>query len=115
MLATGACGSGSSDQPAAVATAASPATTAASGSTAAPATTSAAASTTPLLDTEHVQAAIAASIKAQRKVAADVTCPRVVPQVKGVLFRCHASSAIGKATFVVTQTDAAGHVTYVSR
>jgi Domain of unknown function (DUF4333) len=101
-LALGACGSGSDH----------PTTASAAGATSAtPATSSA---TTPL-DTKRVERAIVASIKAQRKVTAHVTCPASVPQLKGVQFKCHAQSSIGKATFLVTQTDDQGHVTYVAK
>jgi hypothetical protein len=107
-LALGACGSGS-DQP--TVASAGGATSAAPASTATPASSS---SATPL-DTKRVERAIVASIKSQRKVTAHVTCPAAVPQIKGVQFNCHAQSSIGKATFIVTQTDAHGHVTYVAK
>jgi hypothetical protein len=108
-LALAACGS-SSDSPT-TPSAAAPAST-----TAPPATTTTTTSSdVTLLDTKHVEQAIVRSVEAQRKVTPHVSCPRTVPQEKGIIFHCTASSSVGKATFVVTQTDGHGHVTYVAR
>jgi hypothetical protein len=108
-LALGACGSDSGH-----ATTPQPAAAPPTAATSAPPVTRTAATAT-LLDTKHVEQAIVGSIKAQRKVTAHVSCPGAVLQEKGVMFECKADSSIGKATFVVTQTNDAGHVTYVAK
>ncbi len=66
-----------------------------------------------VLDTAKVQRAIAASILAQRRLRAAVSCPAQVLQQAGVAFTCTATVARHAYPFVVTQTDAHGHVRYV--
>jgi Domain of unknown function (DUF4333) len=72
-----------------------------------------------LLDTPRVEQAIASSINKQRKVTAKVTCPAQVLQAAGVTFTCTAVTQggakvpAGRYPFKVTQTDGAGHVTYI--
>ena len=72
-----------------------------------------------LLNTPRVEQAIASSINKQRKVTAEVTCPSQVLQAEGVTFTCMAVTQggqkvpAGRYPFKVTQTDGAGHVTYI--
>ena len=72
-----------------------------------------------LLNTARVEHAIATSITQQRKVTATVTCPTQVLQAAGLKFTCVAvthgghSVAAGRYPFKVTETDDAGHVTYI--
>ena len=73
-----------------------------------------------LLDIASVESAIRHSIRDQRDVHASVVCPKHVLQQKGLTFTCKATLAksgkgikAGTYGFKVTETDDAGHVTYV--
>ncbi|MEA2168306.1 MAG: hypothetical protein QOF76_1606 [Solirubrobacteraceae bacterium] len=69
-----------------------------------------------VLDPSRVERAITESIKAKRDLDATVVCPAGIPQRKGYAFACLAVlDGGGKNTFTVTETDDAGHVTYVGR
>jgi hypothetical protein len=72
---------------------------------------------TPLtvLDMARVTHAIKASILAQRKLHAHVSCPTDVLQQKGLSFTCTAKVAGRGYPFTVTEADGYGHVRYVGR
>jgi hypothetical protein len=72
---------------------------------------------TPLtvLDMARVTHAIKASILAQRRLRAHVSCPTDVLQQKGVSFVCTAKVAGRGYPFAVTEADSYGHVRYVGR
>lgn len=70
-------------------------------------------STPVILNTERVERAIEASITAQRGLRAHVTCPSGVHQKKGLVFNCTATTVRGVNNVRVTETDGAGHVSYV--
>ena len=67
-----------------------------------------------VLNTEKVESAIEQSIADQRGKVADVSCPSGVHQVDAVVFTCWATIGSHDTPFVVTQTDASGHVRYES-
>jgi Fe-S oxidoreductase len=73
-----------------------------------------------VLNIVRVERAIASSIKKQRKVRAKVRCPKQVLQAAGLKFTCIATTRGGKKVhagrypFRVTETDSAGHVTYIA-
>ena len=74
-----------------------------------------------LLNTLEVERRIALSIRAQRKVAAKVTCPTQVLQAAGVRFTCTAKTPgsrtvkAGSYPFEVTEVNNSGYVTYIGR
>ncbi|MBF6620295.1 MAG: DUF4333 domain-containing protein [Patulibacter sp.] len=68
----------------------------------------------PFLDTKVVALAITDSIRNQRDMTAEVTCPEQIPQAKGVTFVCEAATRNGRSEFVVTQKDDQGNVDYVA-
>jgi hypothetical protein len=65
------------------------------------------------LDAVHVARSIAASIEQQRHVSAQVTCPTTVPQRAHLRFWCVAEIGSSNTSFLVTERDGSGHVTYV--
>jgi hypothetical protein len=69
---------------------------------------------TTILNTEKVESAIEQSIVNQRDQVADVSCPSGVHQQNGLVFTCWATVGSNDTPFVVTQTDAAGHVRYAA-
>jgi hypothetical protein len=66
-----------------------------------------------VLNTEEVERAIEKSIREQRHVDANVTCPVNIEQKKGNDFSCFADVNGKRSEFRVTQTDDDGHVTYL--
>jgi hypothetical protein len=72
------------------------------------------------LNTPRVALAIEQSILSERHIRATVTCPRHIPQEKGLTFTCRATTYTKQghhpehAKFTVFQTDSAGHVYYRS-
>lgn len=68
----------------------------------------------PFLDTKVVALAITDSIRSQRDVTAEVSCPEQIKQAKGVTFVCEAATRNGRTEFVVTQKDDKGNVDYVA-
>jgi hypothetical protein len=66
-----------------------------------------------VLNTEQVERAIEKSIKEQRHLNSTVTCPVNIEQKKGTDFSCFAMVKGKRFEFRVTQTDDAGHVTYL--
>lgn len=67
---------------------------------------------TAMLNTTKIEKAIARSSLEQRGLQALVSCPSDIHQAKGLSFSCVASVGQVDTTFVVTQTDGAGHVRY---
>jgi hypothetical protein len=67
---------------------------------------------TTILNTEKVESAIEQSILNQRSQVASVSCPSGVHQQDALVFTCWASVGSTATAFVVTQTDASGHVRY---
>jgi hypothetical protein len=65
-----------------------------------------------ILDTERVERSIEQSVKEQRNLEADVSCPVNIEQKKGNDFTCVAKVRGKEFEFRVTQTDSEGHVTY---
>ena len=65
------------------------------------------------LNPARVEQSIAASILAQRGIHAQVACPSGVPVAARQTFRCVAEVGVRNTTFFVTESDSAGHVTYV--
>lgn len=66
----------------------------------------------PVLDEKKIERAIERSSEAQRGLRANVTCPADVAYEKGGTFECIAVVGQVRTRFVVTQTDAMGHVRY---
>jgi hypothetical protein len=66
-----------------------------------------------VLDVAGVERSIARSIRRQRHITADVTCPDQVLQQAGLAFTCTASYNGTMSKFRVTQTDDQGNVRYV--
>jgi hypothetical protein len=66
-----------------------------------------------VLNTEAVERAIEKSVKEQRHLTSNVTCPVNIEQKKGNDFSCYADVKGKRFEFKVTQTDDDGHVTYV--
>lgn len=68
-----------------------------------------------VLDIAKVQHAIEASVLAQRRVRASVSCPAEVLQQAGIRFRCTAAVDAGARSypFLVTEVDRAGHLSYL--
>ncbi len=69
---------------------------------------------TTILNTEKVESAIEHSILNQRGQAASVSCPSGVHQEDALVFTCWATVGSNDTPFVVTQTDASGHVRYAA-
>jgi hypothetical protein len=67
---------------------------------------------TPVLDGKKIERAIERSSQAQRGLRADVACPGDIAYEKGGSFECIAVIGDLRTRFVVTQTDAVGHVRY---
>lgn len=67
------------------------------------------------LDTARVARAIERSIERQRRLRAEVRCPREVLQQAGLVFDCRASVGGRSYRFEVTERDGRGHVVYVGR
>lgn len=67
------------------------------------------------LDSEKIERAIERSGFAQRGLRARVSCPADVEYAKGTSFQCVAVVGEVRTRFIVTQTDAAGHVRYEAR
>ncbi len=87
------------------------------GSSKSPTTSSAATKTN--LDTARVVRSIEQSIASQRHLTSTVVCPTAVPQEAGRKFECVATTRTtktpvktGKTTFVVTEQNNKGYVTY---
>jgi hypothetical protein len=68
-----------------------------------------------VLDEKKIERAIERSSQAQRGLRANVTCPGDITYEKGGTFECIAVVGDVKTRFVVTQTDAVGHVRYEAR
>jgi hypothetical protein len=66
----------------------------------------------PVLDEKKIERAIERSSQAQRGLRPSVTCPADIAYEKGVAFECIAVVGDVRTRFVVTQTDAMGHVRY---
>jgi hypothetical protein len=66
----------------------------------------------PVLDGKKIERAIERSSQAQRGLDATVSCPADVAIEKGMTFECIAVVDDVSTRFVVTQTDARGHVRY---
>lgn len=66
----------------------------------------------PVLDEKKIERAIERSSQAQRGLHASVTCPADIAYEKGRTFDCIAVVGEVRTRFVVTQTDAVGHVRY---
>lgn len=64
------------------------------------------------LDGTKIERAIERSSLAQRGLTARVSCPADIQLEKGMTFECIAVVDKIRTRFVVTQTDAAGHVRY---
>jgi hypothetical protein len=76
----------------------------------------------PPLNTTRVAKSIEESVLTQRKIHVTVVCPASVPQEKGKVFECIATSKSTKAPFgpvktpfVVTIQTSKGYVTYVGK
>ena len=69
--------------------------------------------TTATVNSVRVELAIAASVHAQRGVAAKVTCPTGIPLAAHRRFHCVAAVGSRDTPFLVTERDAVGHVSYV--
>jgi hypothetical protein len=74
------------------------------------------------LNIARVEQSIKQNIKTQRNLTATVVCPAVVPQEKGKVFECTATTpglkaphAPVKTQFVVTVQNASGYVTFVGK
>jgi hypothetical protein len=67
------------------------------------------------LGTANVERAIAASIKAQHRLRATVTCPARVPRREGYAFKCAASLDAGTYPVLATETGESGHFSYENR
>jgi Domain of unknown function (DUF4333) len=65
------------------------------------------------LDIARVETAIRKSIRGQRHLSSDVTCPAEVIQKTGTKFTCIASVNGERYPFAVTEVDGNGHVRYV--
>jgi hypothetical protein len=68
-----------------------------------------------ILNTEKVERAIEHSSMTQRGQSAQVSCPSGVHQHEGSVFSCTALVRGVETRFVVTQTNATGHVRYEAR
>lgn len=70
---------------------------------------------TPLnvLDSHRIALAITETVRSKRHLTAAVTCPASILQAKGLKFTCTAKIKNGTASFLVTETDAKGHVSFV--
>jgi hypothetical protein len=73
-------------------------------------------------DTARVARSIEQSILAQRHLPSKVVCPAAVPQEKGRIFECIATtrttkrpSKLVKTVFVVTVQNSRGYATYVGK
>jgi len=66
----------------------------------------------PGLDETKIERAIEHSSQAQRGLSASATCPEDIAYKKGMTFECTAVVGDVSTRFVVTQTDAAGHVRF---
>ncbi len=71
------------------------------------------------LDVTRVEKSIEKSILSQRHLTSSVVCPSAVPQEAGKTFECVATTRTttkpvktGKTTFVVTEQNSKGYVTY---
>jgi Domain of unknown function (DUF4333) len=67
-----------------------------------------------MLDTAHVERAIAATILAQHHIHATVACPEKVPRKQGTGFTCLAHLSVGTYPVRVNETNSSGHVRYGS-
>jgi hypothetical protein len=64
------------------------------------------------LNPTRIEQAIATSIRAQRDVAAAVSCPSGIPVVPDRQFRCVAEVGAHNTPFLVTEGTKLGHVTF---
>jgi hypothetical protein len=67
------------------------------------------------LQTSTIEAAITKSILVQHGAHTTVTCPASVPKRIGEAFTCNAVLEAGDYPVAVTETDAAGHVKWISK
>ena len=65
-----------------------------------------------VIDPAKVEKGIEKSVRDQRDISAKATCPANVKIKKGSTFKCTAESARQVATFLVTQRDDRGNVSY---
>ena len=69
------------------------------------------------VNTRQVAASIEQSILSKRHLHATVTCPAAVPQEKGKVFVCtattHSGTTVNKTPFKVTVENNKGYVTYI--
>ena len=65
-----------------------------------------------VLDSHRIGLAIADAIRKKRHEKATVTCPAQILEAKGLKFTCTAKLKKGSGSFVVTETDAQGNVSF---
>jgi hypothetical protein len=66
-----------------------------------------------VLNGHRIALAIADAVQGKRHLKATVTCPVSILQAKGLKFKCAAKIKKGVGFFLVTETDAKGHVSFV--
>jgi hypothetical protein len=66
-----------------------------------------------VLDSHRIALAITEAVRSKRHLKATVTCPASILQAKGVKFTCRAEIKKGAASFLVTETDSHGHVSFI--
>ena len=65
-----------------------------------------------VLDSHRIERAIADAVRAKRHEKSTVTCPATILEAKGLRFTCTAKLKKGVGTFLVTETDAKGGVSF---
>jgi hypothetical protein len=68
-----------------------------------------------LLKTKRIENSIRASLFAQRRLHAQVSCPSDVLQQKGLTFTCTAKTGSKSYPFEVREIDGEGHIHYIGR
>ncbi len=64
------------------------------------------------LDSHRVEVAIADAVRKKRHEVSTVSCPATILEAKGLRFTCTAQLKKGAGTFIVTETDARGSVSF---
>jgi hypothetical protein len=66
-----------------------------------------------ILNSQRVAKAIKLAVQQKRHLKASVSCPSLILQAKGLQFRCAATTKKGTGTFLVTETDRKGNVSFI--
>jgi len=66
-----------------------------------------------ILNSHRIELAIEDAVHSKRHVKTTATCPAAILEAKGLKFTCTAKLKTGAASFLVTETDNNGHVSFI--